>query len=406
MSDAALLPESLRDEFPLLARRSTPDRPLIYLDSAATALKPRSVIAAITDVLEAHTANVHRASHVLGDEATELFEQARRKVASFINAEPHEVILVRNTTEALNLIAASFPRRGRTLVSLSEHHSNLLPWGNDDVQRLPPKVDGSLDTESLSRELARGGVGLVAIAHVSNVTGVRADTRRLADAVHKAGAVLVVDGAQSVPHGETDVQELDCDFLAFSAHKLGGPTGVGALYGKAERLAELRPYQKGGGTVEHYTAEGSVGRQPPWLFEAGTPAIEATVGFGAAVDFLREVGPQRVEAHCRALCRLAKQRLRSMRGVQILGPAVDGEDSVGPVSFTVDGFPAHLIARGLSDSANVCVRSGFHCAQPLHAALRSPASVRLSFYLYNQPRELDRCFEALDRLLAAGGKAW
>jgi cysteine desulfurase/selenocysteine lyase len=249
-------------------------------------------------------------------------------------------------------------------------------------------------------------VSLVAAAHVSNVTGQRLNVRQLADVVHSAGAALVLDGAQAVPHGDTDVHELGCDFLAFSAHKLGGPTGVGALYGRAERLAELRPYQKGGGTIEQYTAEGIVHRQPPWQFEAGTPAIEATVGFGAAVDFLRQVGLQRIEAHCRVLCRLAKKRLRSMRGVQVLGPPADSDKEVGPVSFTVDGLPAHLIARGLSDLANVCVRSGFHCAQPLHAALRSPASVRMSFYVYNQPGELDRCFDALDRLLAAGGKTW
>lgn len=401
MNPADLLPEALRADFPLLARRSTPERPLIYLDSAATALKPRPVISAVVDVLEARTANVHRSSYSLGDEATELFETARRKVASFINAEPHEIVLLRNTTEALNLVARCYPRRGRVLVSLGEHHSNLLPWGGDGVQRLAPTADGALDLPAVLRELERGGVGLVAAACVSNVTGAHVPMRPLADAVHRAGAVLVVDGAQSVPHMETDAQAMDCDFLAFSAHKLGGPTGVGALYGKAERLAELAAFQDGGGTIEQFQAGVVVRKQPPWRFEAGTPAIESAVGFGAAVDYLNGIGLHRIEAHTRTLRRRAAERLQRLRSVRLLGDAADG---AGPLSFTVDGLSAHLIARGLNDNANICVRSGFHCAQPLHEALHSAPTVRLSFWLYNQPAEADRCLDALERLLAAGGK--
>jgi cysteine desulfurase/selenocysteine lyase len=402
MSPPELLPPSLRDDFPLLSRRHESGRPLIYLDSAATALKPRPVIEAVADVLALHTANVHRSVHLLGDEATELFEGARRKVARLIGAEAHEVILVRNTTEALNLVARCYPRKGRVLVSLGEHHSNLLPWGGAGVTRVPARPDGGVDEEAILGELARGGVGIVAVSHVSNVSGTRTDARRLADAAHAAGAVLVLDGAQSVPHTPVEVQQLDCDFLAFSSHKMCGPTGAGALYGKAERLAELDWYLHGGGTVEQVRGGTSAPKQSPWRFEAGTPAIEAVVGFGAAVDYLQEVDLERIEGHNRRLRAEARRRLEGLPGVSLVGPRAAGADQPGPLAFTVAGTPSHLIARGLSDGYGICVRSGFHCAEPLHEQLQFPATVRLSFYLYNQPGELDALFEALEAILALG----
>jgi cysteine desulfurase/selenocysteine lyase len=395
-----LLPPSLRDDFPLLSRRHESGRPLIYLDSAATALKPRVVIDAVADVMAQHTANVHRSVHLLGDEATELFEGARRKVARLIGAEAHELVLLRNTTEALNLVARCYPRRGRLLVSLAEHHSNLLPWGAEGVTRVPARPDGGVDEEAVLTELGRGGVGVVAVSHVSNVAGSRTDARRLADAAHAAGAILVLDGAQSVPHMPIDVQELDCDFLAFSSHKMCGPTGAGALYGKAERLAELDWYLRGGGTVEQVRGGAPTAKQSPWRFEAGTPAIEAVVGFGAAADYLQLIDLERIETHNRRLRVLARQRLEGLPGVSVVGPRA--ADLSGPLTFTVANTPSHLIARGLSDGYGICVRSGFHCAEPLHEQIQSPATVRLSFYLYNQPWELDALFEALEAILAFG----
>ena len=402
MRPPSLLPASLRDDFPLLTRRHASGRPLVYLDSAATSLKPRSVIDAVTDVLAMHTANVHRSVHVLGDEATELFEGARRQVARLIGAEAHEVVLTRNTTESLNLVARGWPRRGRVLVSLGEHHSNLLPWGAESVVRVPPRPDGGADEEALLRELGRGGASVVAVSHVSNVAGGRVNARRLADAAHAAGAVLVLDGAQSVPHTPIDVRDMDCDFLAFSGHKMCGPSGVGALYGKPERLAELTGRLQGGGTVEHVRQGVPTFKQAPWRFEAGTPAIESAVGFGAAADYLLQVGLEEVEAHNRLLRGQALAGLRELRGIRILGPTSPADGATGPLSFTIADAPSHLLARALSDGHGICVRSGFHCAQPLHEHLRSPITLRVSFYLYNQPWEVEAFLSALASVLAMG----
>jgi cysteine desulfurase/selenocysteine lyase len=402
MSLGARLSSDLRADFPLLSREYAPGRPLVYLDSAATALKPRPVIQAVTDVLCNHTANVHRSVHVLGDEATELFEGARRKVARLIGAEIHEVILLRNTTEALNLVARHYPRRGRVLVSAGEHHSNLLPWGGEGVTRLVPGPDGGPPQQAIVDELGRGGVSVVAVSAVSNVTGARTDVRRLADAAHAAGAVVVVDAAQSVPHAPVDVLELGCDFLAFSSHKMCGPSGVGVLYGKAERLAELDWYLRGGGTVEEVAAGVPKAKHAPWRFEAGTPAIEAVVGLGAAVDYLQAIGLENVESHSRGLYRQARAHLETLPGARPLGTVAEG--TTGPLSFAIAKAPSHLLARALSDAWGICARSGYHCAQGLHEHLQALPSLRLSFYLYNQPWEIDLAFEALRRIVSPSQK--
>jgi len=393
---AQLLPASLREDFPVLARRGPSGRPLIYLDSAATTLKPRPVIDAITNVLANAGGNVHRAVHLLGDEITEHFEQARRKVAAFVGALPHETVFVRNTTEGLNLVARCLRRPGRVLLSFGEHHSGLLPW-QGEVQRLPPRDDGQVDEEALLRELGRDSVGVVFVSHASNVTGHRVNVPLLAAAAHAAGAILVLDGAQSVPYGPLDVCELGCDFLAFSSHKMCGPSGIGALYGRAELLAEMKWYLHGGGTVESVRQGLAQPREAPWRFEAGTPAIEAAVGFGAAIDYLRGIGSEHLEAHSRFLCRYARDRLKEVAGVRLAGSALP--NTTGPLSFAVPGVPSHLIARTLSDASGICVRSGFHCAEPLHEALKLPPTVRLSFYLYNQAEEIDAAFAALAEIL-------
>lgn len=395
----SFLPSTLRNDFPALANVSPSGRPLAYLDSAATALRPRSVIDAVTDAMSRYASGVHRSVHSLGDEATERFEGARRTVARWVGGQEHEIIFTRNTTESLNLVARGCARRGRVLVSLSEHHSCLLCWGEQDVVAVPPLPDGTPDTEAFFRRLSAGDIGLVAVSQVSNVTGYRWDVPRLAAAAHAAGAILVVDAAQSAPHGPLGVSELDCDFLAFSGHKLGSPAGVGVLYGKSDRLAALTPLWRGGGSVEQVDGVAAESRAVPWRFEAGTPALEAVVGLDAAIQYLWDIGPDEIGEHQRALRRLAIHRLQTMKAVRLLGN--QSAESDGPVSFAVPNQSPHMLARALSDAHGICVRSGFHCAQPLHEATGFQATLRLSFYVHNQPEEIDVFCSAFERLLAA-----
>jgi cysteine desulfurase / selenocysteine lyase len=403
VTDVSGLPASIREHYPLLSRQGPGGRPLIYLDSAATALKPRAVIDAVVDALSNHTANVHRSVHTLGDEATELYESARAKVARLINAESHEVVFVRNTTEALNLVARSWPRRGRVVTTLAEHHSNLLPWG-DDVIRLRPTAEGGLDVAALERTLSAGGVSIVSVSHLSNVTGLAIDAAEIAKLVHRAGAILVLDAAQSVPHRPVDVQRIGCDFLAFSGHKLGSPSGIGVLYGRAERLSEIDWHLKGGSTVDRVDQGGtSVVLKPlPWRLEAGTPAIEAAVGLGAAIDFLEDVGLDRIAAHEKGLVRLALRRIEEkLPGIRVLGPRDDRRE--GPISLVLTGLSPHTIARSLSDGYGICVRSGFHCSQPLHESLGSAGTLRVSFALYNTEEEVEAFVTAVSELAGLHG---
>ncbi|HUQ69959.1 MAG TPA: aminotransferase class V-fold PLP-dependent enzyme [Planctomycetaceae bacterium] len=395
----SLLPASLRDDFPALACPSPSGERLIYLDSAASALKPRVVIDTVADALGRYSSRVHRGVHYLSDEATERYEGARRKVAHWLGAQEHEVVFARNTTTALQLVAQGWLRRGRVLVSSGDHHSSLLGWGQNGVELLPLRDDGTPDVPACLTVIGSGNVAVVAVSHVSNVTGYRWNLRELADAVHAAGAILVVDAAQSAPHGPLDVAALGCDFLAFSGQKLGAPAGVGVLFGRSDLLPRLETRTRGGGVVEEVHGLQSTLKPVPWRFEPGTPPLEAVVGLGAAIDYLWDIDPARIEPHVAHLRRLACERLASYKSVRILGTTA--ETATGPISFAVDKASAHVLARDLSDAYGICVRSGYHCAQPLHELTRFPPTLRLSFHIYNQPFELDRFFTALERLLAA-----
>ena len=399
------LVSSIREDFPILSvvpknRQDT----IAYLDNAATTQKPRSVINAITGYYESMNANVHRALYSLGEEATAAYEAARRKVQRFINAEkPTEIIYTYGTTEGINLVAHSWGRTNihsgdEILLSEMEHHSNLVPWQLLAAERgatlrfIPFAPDGSLAVDQID-DLITEKTKLVAMVHVSNVFGSINRVKHVIEAAHKRNIPVLIDGAQSVPHLPVDVQELDCDFLAFSGHKMVGPTGIGILYGKERLLEEMPPFLGGGEMIEAVWLDHATWNEPPYKFEAGTPPIAQTVGLGAAVDYLSEIGMENVFAYETELTEYADERLSRVPGIELYGKA---PERVGVFSFNVVGMHSHDVAQYL-DTAGVCVRSGHHCAHPIMRKLGVPATARASLYFYNTREEIDRLAEALEK---------
>ena len=396
---------AIRSDFPVLEREVN-GRPLVFLDSAASSQKPRQVVEAMSEYYYRHHANVHRGAHVLSVEATALYEEARAAVAAFVGADPSGLVFVRNATEAVNLVAASWGRThleagDEVVVSVAEHHANIVPWQMVAVETgavvRPVGIDGAgrIDLGAL-RDALSPRTRLVATFHVSNVLGSVNPVAEVAELAHAAGALLFVDGAQAAPHLPVDVAALGCDFYAFSAHKMLGPTGIGALWARPELLAGMPPYMGGGEMISRVTFEGTTFAPPPKRFEAGTPSIAEAVGFAAAVRYLEAVGMDAVRRHDEALVARALERLRGMPGVTLVGPE---EGRVGLVTFVVDGVHAHDVATAL-DLHGVAVRAGQHCAQPLHRELGIAASTRASFYLYNEPAEVDAFADALAAVLA------
>jgi len=387
-----------RTDFPILNRR-VHGQPIVYLDSAATSLRPQAVIDAVTRFYTHHTANVHRAVHLLAEEATELFDNARGSLARFLNAEEDQIVFTRGTTEAINLVHYGFPGLKRTVTTALEHHSNFLPWAFANGSHTV-RVDslGSLDMDDLDAAL-KAGADLVAISHVSNALGVILPIEEIIRRAHAAGALVLLDAAQSVPHMPIDVKALDVDFLACSAHKMLGPGGIGALYAKTELLERMQPWHLGGNIIDQVHIDGYTLQGPPHKFEAGTPAIEAVIGWGAAVQYLSDIGMDKVQTHDNELVTYTLDRLGAIDGVRIVGP-VDPSIRSASVSFNVEGLEAHGVAKMLSNRANVFVRSGFHCAQPLHETLGILPTVRASFYLYNQTQDIDILAEALGSITA------
>jgi len=401
--------ELVRGDFPEL-RRIINGFLLAYLDNAATTLKPLQVIDAISDFYRNRNANVGRGVHQLALEATEAYENARRTVAGFIGANPKEVIFTKNATDSLNMVAEAWAsiilEKGDIIVStLVEHHSNLLPWARLarrkglELRLVPVKDDGTIDYDALE-ELA-DGARLIAVTHKSNVTGAVTDVERVVGIARKVGAMVVLDAAQSVPHMSIDVKSLGVDFLAFSGHKMLGPTGIGVLYAKKERLEEMQPYQVGGGIVTEVHCEsgscsaGWIGS--PNRFEAGTPNIAGAVGLEAAVNYLEKIGMDAIVEHEVELTEHLLEELTSQEKVSIVGP-LDAKLRYGVVSFAVEGFGPHEVASIL-DSRGIAVRSGLHCAQPLHEALGlRMGTVRASLYLYNTMEEVDRLVSVLKSL--------
>jgi cysteine desulfurase/selenocysteine lyase len=405
--------EQIRKDFPIFDRQIN-GKPLVYLDSAATAQKPRQVVAAEMDYYLNHTANVHRGIYTLAEEATALYEAAREKVRAFIHAESvEEIIFVRNATEGLNLIAqswgsANLKPHDTMLLTEMEHHANLLPWQrlarqtNSNLAFLPIQDNGLLLNEDSDREWIGhlnqygDGLKLVAFPQISNVLGTINPAVELIEAAHRWGAVTVMDAAQSVPHTEIDVRGLDVDFMVFSGHKMLGPTGIGVIYGKKHLLKNMEPFMLGGEMIREVSYTGATWHDLPWKFEAGTPNIAGAIGLGAAIDYLQAVGMDEVWAHSHHLARLAMDQLLSLDGVTVYGPT-EMELRSGLVSFAVDGVHAHDVAAVL-DQEGIAIRAGHHCAQPLMGRLGITATARASFYIYNNETDVEALIAGIKRV--------
>jgi cysteine desulfurase/selenocysteine lyase len=398
----------IRNDFPIL-QQSKDGHSLVYLDSGATSQKPLPVIEALDDYYRTYNANVHRGIYDLSEKASEAYEQARKKIAHFINAKSwREVIFTRSTTESLNLIAYSWGleniKAGDTILTTEmEHHANFIPWQQlaartgAEIAYIPVLPDGTLDQEAYDRLLTRS-VKLVAFTAMSNVLGTINPVKAMTAKAHAAGALVVVDGAQSVPHSPTDVQALDYDFLAFSGHKMLGPTGIGILWGKRDILNEMPPFMTGGDMIKKVTFEGAEWNSLPWKFEAGTPAIAQAIGLGFAVDYLNKLGMMAVRSHEKEMVAYALKELSLVEGLHLLGP-LDPEIRGGAVTFTLGDIHPHDLAS-LLNHHNIAIRAGHHCAQPLHDKLGISASARASFYVYNRPEEVDKLVDALDHARA------
>jgi cysteine desulfurase / selenocysteine lyase len=399
--------EKIRADFPILAQEHHAGVPLIYLDNAASSQKPAVVIETLDHYYRTYNANVHRGIHKLSEAATAAYEGARVKIKQFINAaSKREIIYTRGTTEGINLVAQTWGRKnlgvGDVVVStVMEHHSNIVPWQilaaekGFTIQYISVLPDGTLDMQHYARLLQTENVKLVTVMHVSNVLGTVNPVAQMAQMAHQAGALILVDGAQSVPHLPVDVQALDVDFFVFSGHKMLAPTGIGVLYGKRALLEAMPPWMGGGDMIASVTLQGSTWNELPYKFEAGTPIIAGAIGLGCAVDYLTQIGLEAIHAHEAELTAYALERLAEVSGVTVYGPPADQKGAVA--AFTLDGVHPHDVAQVL-DGSGIAVRAGHHCAMPLHEHFKLPATARASFYLYNTRAEVDALIEGIDQV--------
>lgn len=390
---------AVRADFPVLHQEHHPGTPLIYLDNAASSQKPRQVIDGMQAYYQQTHANVHRGIHKLSEAATEAYEEARKKVRRFINAvSKREVIFTRGTTESINLVAQTWGRTnlqaGDVVLSTAmEHHANIVPWQmlaaekGFTVKYVPFVPDGTLDMDAYHALLCDNPVKLVAVVHSSNVFGTVNPVQEMTQAAHGANALILLDAAQSVPHLPLDVQALDVDFVAFSGHKMLGPTGIGILYGKRDLLEAMPPWMGGGDMISRVTLAGSTWNDLPYKFEAGTPSIAEAIGLGYAVDYLTALGMEKVHEYERILTGYALEQLAEVPGVTVYGPQ-DASKKGAVAAFSVQGIHAHDVAQ-LLDGQGIAVRAGHHCAMPLHDQLRVSATARASFYVYNTLAEID-----------------
>ncbi|HDT9323299.1 TPA: cysteine desulfurase [Listeria monocytogenes] len=395
--------QKIRADFPILAQEIN-EKPLAYLDNAATSQKPKQVIEALTHYYEFDNANVHRGVHTLAARATDAYESARGKVAKFIHArEVAEIIFTRGTTSAINLVVDSYAEANieagdEIVISYLEHHSNLIPWQQLAKRKgavlkyIELEEDGTISVEQAKKTIGEK-TKIVALSHVSNVLGTITPIKEIAAIAHQFGAVILVDGAQAVPHMEVDVVDLDADFYAFSGHKMMAPTGIGALYGKRELLDAMEPTEFGGEMIDFVELYDSTWKELPWKFEAGTPIIGGAIALGAAIDYLAEVGLENIHAHEQALASYAIEEMSKIEGITIYGPK-DASKRCGLVTFNIEGAHPHDIATIL-DEDGIAIRAGHHCAQPLMKWLDVSSTARASFYIYNTKEEIDALIDGL-----------
>jgi len=404
--------DSIRSDFPVLERKVRDNKPLVYLDNAATAQKPIQVIDAITDYYKNHNSNIHRAVHALAEESTEAFEATRDKVARFLNVtNSKEIIFVKGTTEAINLVAYAWGRdnvqNGDIVVTTEyEHHSNIVPWQiltqetGAELRYIDIDKNGELMLEQLDEHLATGRVKLVAVSHVSNVLGTITDVKEIIKKCKTSGpysgAKILIDGAQAVPHMKVDISDLDCDFYAFSAHKMLGPTGVGVLWARKELLEKMRPFQAGGDMIREVHKFETTYNDLPYKFEAGTPNVADVICFSAAIDYLTKIGMNNVRNHDIELTEYALEKMSKVKGLVIYGPK-DSEKQGGVISFNFKDVHPHDVAT-IVDKNGVAIRSGHHCAQVLMEKLEVAATNRASFYIYTTKQEIDTLINSLEEV--------
>ena len=399
--------EQIRQDFPIL-QRQVYGRPLVYLDNGATTQKPRCVVEAMTEEYYNVNANVHRGVHFLSQKATDLHEQSRETVRRFLNANSvNEIIFTRGTTESMNLVASCFSEAfmqesDEVIISTLEHHSNIVPWQLAQNRKgiklrvIPITDEGNICLDEYEK-LFTNRTRIVSVAHVSNVLGTINPVKEMIEIAHAHGVPVLIDGAQSTPHMAVDVQQLDCDFFAFSGHKMYGPTGVGVLYGREKWLDRLPPYMGGGEMIKRVSFEQTTFNELPYKFEAGTPDYIATTGLAQAIDYVGQLGMDNIEAHERDLAQYAVSRLQQIPGMHLYGPMAYGAEGAGPLSFNVEGIH-HLDMGTLLDRLGVAVRTGHHCAEPLMHRLGVDGTVRASFGLYNTRAEIDVLVSSIERV--------
>lgn len=397
----------LKKDF-LILKRKINGKDLVYLDNAATSQKPQQVIGSIVDYYTNHNANVHRGIHTLSEEATQMYENARKTVANFIGARyPEEIIFTKGTTESINRAAIGWVlpnlKQGDVILTTTvEHHSNLIPWQEEakmvgaELKFIEIPKDGKFPMDKFKESLNEK-VKLVTITHASNVTGNIFPVKEVVKEAKKFNAVVVVDGAQAVPHFEVNMQSLNCDFYAFSAHKMLGPMGIGVLYAKKEILEKMEPYEYGGGMINSVNLQGAIWAEIPEKFEAGTPNVEGAVGLAAAIDYLQKVGMKNVRDHETEITKYALEKLSKIKDLQVIG-SLDPNEKTGLISFTVTGIHAHDISAVLN-SEGIAVRSGYHCAEPFHKQINEKASVRASWYLYNTKEDIDKLILGIEKAI-------